>query len=319
MSQEPPQTLYRHSKRPQWGLAILAGETPSKKRYLFQDGQTRVFPANFAHLMEPVDKPLDVAARVATELTAQLGGSTAPKASKVADRVSFAEQLAIFEHLFPGGFQDPDYIAKIRTGPRRRKRHRDPLIADAQAALSKENLEAAIAAGEGTQVHEITLKLLEACTSVSKRHRQPLESLPPERHADLATALYDLLYGEDSEFDRFTRYVHALDHDPGDRPTWAMTTAIPSMVQPNHHVAVKRSVFAKQAAWMAPRLVVGDVPNGGQYQRILTMAAGISTRLQEAGHPPRDMWDVHDFVWTTLRPKHLALLSDGTLNVERAA
>lgn len=319
MSQNQLQTLYRHSKRPQWGLAILASEAGGKSRYIFQDGQTRVFPSKFTHLLEQVDKPLDVASRVVNELSAQIDGGPAPKVTDPSDRVGFNEQLAIFLHLFPGGFADADYIAKVRSGPRRRKRHRVPLVADAQAALSQEVLQAAIDAGEGSQIHAMCLRLLENCTAVSKRHRQPLEAMPANRHDELAQVLLDLLYGEGNSFDRFTRYIDVMDHDPGDRPTWALVTSIPAMVQPLEHCAVKRSVFAKQASWMAPRLVLGDVPNGGQYQRVLTMARGIIKRLEEAGHKPTDFWDVHDFVWTTLRPKHLAFLSDGTLKVEEAA
>ena len=30
-----------------------------------------------------------------------------------------------------------------------------------------------------------------------------------------------------------------------------------------------------------------------------------------AGHPPRDLIDVYDFVWTTLRPKAQSMIADG--------
>lgn len=309
MEQDLP-TLYAHSKRPQWGLAILAKRTPKKGRYLFQDGRMRAFAARFDHLLEPVDKPLDIAARVAGELSAQLDDGKTIKPVKRTDRVSFVEQIAVFEYLYPQGFDDPSYIAKIRRDTRRRKRQREPLIADAQQLLGREALETAIASGNGVGVRDGVLDLLSKCTVVRKRDRRPLENMPDHLCDDFARALYGMLYGEAEDFDRFTRYVAALDYNVEDRATWPLVTAVPAMVIPEDHIAVKRSVFRKQAAWMAPRLVVGKVPNAGKYQRVLNMSKAIRKRLQEAGHHPRDMWDIYDFVWMTLRPKNLKLLED---------
>lgn len=308
MERDELPTLYSHSKRPQWGLAILAKRTPKKGRYLFQDGRMRAFAASFDHLLEPVDKPLDIATRVAGELSAQLDDGKTIKPVKRTDRVSFAEQIAVFEYLHPQGFDDPSYVAKIRRDTRRRKRQREPLIEDARTLLNREALELAIDAGNGVGVRDGVLELLGKCTVVRKRDRRPLVNMPDEYCDDFARALYHLLYGEGDDFDRFTRYVAALDYNPEDRATWPLVTAVPAMVHPEEHIAVKRSVFRKQAAWMAPRLVVGKVPNAGKYQRVLNMAKAIRKRLEEAEHHPRDMWDIYDFVWMTLRPKNLKLL-----------
>lgn len=310
MDRDELPTLYSHRKRPQWGLAILAKRTRKKGRYLFQDGRMRAFPARFDHLLEPVDKPLDIATRVAGELSAQLDDGKAIKPVKRTDRVSFAEQITVFEQLFPQGFDDPGYVSRIRRDTRRRKRQREPLMHDARALLGREALELAISAGNGVGVRDGVVELLGKCTVVRSRDRRPLENMPAAQCDDFARSLYRLLYGESADFDRFTRYVAALDYDPEDRATWPLVTAVPAMVLPEAHIAVKRSVFRKQAAWMAPRLVVGKVPNAGKYRRVLNMAKAIRTRLEEAGHHPRDMWDIYDFVWITLRPKNLKLLED---------
>lgn len=310
MERDELPTLYTHRKRPQWGLAILAKRTPKKRRYLFQDGRMRAFAARFDHLLEPVDKPLDIATRVAGELSAQLDDGKTIRPVKRTDRVSFAEQIAVFEYLHPQGFDDPSYVTKVRRDSRRRKRQREPLIADARQLLGREALEIAIESGNGEGVRDGLLELLGKCTVVRKRDRRPLENMPAELFDELARTLHALLYGEGDDFDRFTRFVAVLDYDPDDRATWPLVTSIPAMVRPNEHIAVKRSVFRKQAAWMAPRLVVGKVPNAGKYQRVLNMAKAIRGRLEEAGHHPRDLWDIYDFVWITLRPKNLKLLED---------
>lgn len=303
-------TLYAHQKRPQWGLAILAKSTRKKSRYLFQDGRMRAFSNRFDHLLTPVDKPLDIATRITGQLSAQLDDGRTIKPVKRENRLSFAEQIAIFEHLHPQGFEDEAYIHMCRTGPRRRKRQREPLIAEAREMLSEERLRLAIETGDGTRVRDDALELLSKCTVVRKRDRRPLEEMPAELHDEFARTLHAMLYGEGESFDRMTRYVASLDYNPDDRATWPLVTALPSLVHPERHIAVKRSVFRKQAAWMAPRLVVGKVPNAGKYKRVVNMALAIKQRLEEAGHTPRDLWDVHDFVWMTLRPKNLSLLED---------
>lgn len=310
MQRDDLPTLYSHTKRPQWGLAILAQRTGEKARYLFQDGRLRAFPTDFDHLVEPVDKPLDVAARVAGQLSAQLDDGPAIRPVERDDRLSFDAQIAIFEHLHPDGFDDPRYIAMCRRGSRRRKRQREPLVAEARAALSADAIGEAIERGEPTAVRDAAVALLAKCTAVRARDRRPLERLPEDRHLDFALTLHALLYGDGDPFDRFTRYLAVIDFDPDDRVTWPLATALPALVDPERHIAVKRSVFRKQAAWMAPRLVVGKIPNAGKYKRVLDMARAIRARLEEAGHSPRDLWDVHDFVWMTLRPKNVTLIGD---------
>ncbi|MCB9553158.1 MAG: hypothetical protein R3F65_28955 [bacterium] len=303
-------TLYIHQKRPEWGLAIRA-QSGEKQRYLFQDGRMRAFPEAFDHLMKPADKPFDVAARVADQLTAQLEGhgfgNPAPVAR--AERVPFDDQLKVFAELFPGGFTDPDYVRQVRHGDKRRKRHRDPAIEDARRLLSAERLDAIIAAdGEGL-VAAIDA-ILDRTSLCSARDRRALAALPADRHGDLAAALRDLLHGEGAYFDRFTRFMAALDVDAEVRVTWPLATVLPALVHPEQHVAIKPSVFRKQAEWMAPRLAFTAVPNAGLYERFRRMAVAVREQLEAAGHAPRDLFDVHDFIWSTLRPKALRTLDD---------
>ena len=41
----PGDRLYRHSKRKQWGFAVLAWEKEGKRGYQFEDGELRVWDA----------------------------------------------------------------------------------------------------------------------------------------------------------------------------------------------------------------------------------------------------------------------------------
>jgi hypothetical protein len=63
-------TLFRHARRPEWGLAILESETTTHRRFQFQDGQLRTFRRGFYELLEPVDRPLDESLRITEKLEA---------------------------------------------------------------------------------------------------------------------------------------------------------------------------------------------------------------------------------------------------------
>lgn len=309
-------TLYIHSKRPEWGLAIMARAGRKKNRYLFQDGRMRAFPVKFCHFMEPADKPLDVATRVARQLASQLDGHSfenppAPKPSR-SDKVTLDDQLKIFMKLFPLGFQDPEYIKTIRGHDKRRKRHREPAIEDARRMLGQARLEMLIENGDGAAVVTTVREVLDATSLCSTRDKSVLVDLPESLYDDFAVAVRDLLHGESAFFDRFTRFMAVLDHDRSGKVTWPLATALPALMEPATHVVVKPSVFRKQAEWMAPRLPYNKLPNAGLYERFRRMAEAVGEKLTEADHPPRDMFDVYDFIWSTLRPKALKLLEEVT-------
>lgn len=307
-------TLYIHSKRPEWGLAIIARAGRKKNRYLFQDGRMRAFPAKFCHFMEPADKPLDVATRVARQLASQLDGHSFenPPAAKPSrdDKVTLDDQIRIFLKLFPGGFEDPDYVKTVRTAEKRRKRHREPAIDDARQTLGQARLEAMIEVGDHDGVMDAVRAVINGTSLCSTRDKSVLGELPDELRPDFAVAVRDLLHGESAFFDRFTRFMAVLDHDRAGRVTWPLATVLPALVEPAQHVVVKPSVFRKQAEWMAPRLPYNKLPNAGLYERFRRMAEAVGEKLTEAGHAPRDMFDVYDFIWSTLRPKALKLLDE---------
>lgn len=307
-------TLYIHSKRPEWGLAIMARSGREKQRFLFQDGRMRAFPDQFSHLMEPADKPFDVAERVARQLSSQLDGHTFDNPAPVArdERVPFDDQIKVFAELFPGGFYDDEYVKQIRTADKRRKRHRDPAIVEARRLLAADRLDAMIAAGDHDGVLATANEVLDHTSVCSKRDRRVLDELPESKRADFAVALRDLLHGEASYFDRFTRFMAVIDEQEDIRVTWPLATVLPALVHPEEHVAVKPSVFRKQAQWMAPRLAYNKVPNAGLYERFRRMAVAVKDKLEAAGHKPRDLFDIYDFIWSTLRPKALKTLEDST-------
>lgn len=308
-------TLYVHTMRPEWGLAIMAAEDRTKRRFLFQDGQVRTFKRGFFHLIETADKPLDVAARVAHELSHKLDDGH-PERNVVPARseagATFEDQVAIFGMLFEKGFEDPEWLDRVRGvgNGNRRKKHLEPAIADAQRLLAEDRLRGHLAAGEFEKVRADVLALLNATSLVNRKDREPLDELPPERLEDYAVAQVELLHGDGPLLDRFTRLMAALDTEDGPKVTWPLVTTPLALLHPTEHVAVKPAPFRRQAEWMAPTLVFAKKPNGTLYRRFLKMARAVKASLTKAGFAPRDLLDVHDFIVTTLRPKHLRMLED---------
>lgn len=316
-------TLYIHSKRPEWGLAIMARTGRKKNRYLFQDGRMRAFPVKFCHFMQPADKPLDVATRVARQLASQLDGHSfenPPAAAPSRDnKVTLDDQIKIFLKLFPGGFHDADYVKTVRGAEKRRKRHREAAVEDAAQLLSADGLNGLIESGDFIAVMDAVRAVINGTSLCSTRDKSVLDELPGDKAEDFAIAVRDLLHGESAFFDRFTRFMAVLDHDRSGRVTWPLATVLPALNEPQKHVVVKPSVFRKQAEWMAPRLPYNKLPNAGLYERFRRMAEAVGEKLTEAGHAPRDMFDVYDFIWSTLRPKALKLLDETTGDTEDAA
>lgn len=300
----PP--LFQHTRRPEWGLAILAWEGPDKRRYRFQDGRERTLREGFFHLMEPVEKPLDVTIQVARDLAAHVGSNGRPvaeartPAEAESAPIRLEDQIELFTRLYTEGFRSPTYVDEVRAGTG--KRHRDPAVRRAAEQLSRDRLGVLLAAGRFGEVHAAALAVLEGTTLTRPVDQKALETLPEAEHEDFARALYALLHGEEAFFDRFTRLVAVLDRAPEGAPTWLLVTALPALVHPDQHVCVKPAVFREQARSMAPRLGFQKEPNAALYERFRHMALTVRDELQAASLKPRDLLDVHEFIWLTLRP-----------------
>lgn len=298
--------LFRHSARPQWGLAIVAWEHEGRRGYQFEDGELRVFKEGFFHLLEEVTKPLDQAAATTARLSRAAGlaadgskpaSTDAPKAP--VETVPFDRQVAYFVRLFPEGFADPQWKSMYRGDSKRRaKKHRDPAIADAAEKLSRERLDSLLAADDLRGIADLAGEVLGATNLTTAAQGRPITEMTRGREKLFAPALRDLLWDEDEPIaNRMERYIATLG-----KPTWPLVTGLPALVHPERHICVHGPTFRSQAAWLAPRMKWSRKPAGRAYSDILELAAKIRRSLEEAGVPPTDMFDIHDFVRRTLKP-----------------
>ena len=301
--------LYQHQKRPHWGLAIFVRERDGRHDVQFQDGQMRSIAGDFIKLLEPVDCPADETNAALRELTAMSGMTLArDQRDRESDTrtVTLDEQVDWFLGQHADGFDDATWVKKIRgTGQKRRaKAHRDGAIAQAQKLLAREEIERLQTEMRSDEVVARALRVVGATTLVSKAQLRPLEELDVELHAPFAQALRELLYGEQSLELRLVRLMQVFRRSPTPL-SWPLATVWLALVDPTEQVCIRPNVFGEQARWMAPLLRVPNRPDGRIYLRLRDMALALQEELRQRGLTPRDLVDVYDFIWCTLRPAAL--------------
>jgi hypothetical protein len=97
-----------------------------------------------------------------------------------------------------------------------------------------------------------------------------------------------------------------------------LLSALLGLVHPREHTCIRPSVFAAQAKMLMPAFKPPKSPTPMGYARYLQVARMVRDELIRHGHAPRDLLDVHDFIWTTLRPGARADLERAGRNAEVA-
>lgn len=307
---QPGDRLYQHSKRKQWGLAVLAWERDGKRGYQFEDGELRAFPQQFWSLLVEAECPPDQAARLLAKLGRQSGAAKGGDGKAKERQLTFAEQLQVFLAEYPEGFAGAKWKDEHRGEgvPRRLKRHRDFAVAEAAELLSVEALDGLIAAGNHDEVARRLGEVVSGSDLVTRAQAEPIARAAAS--PDLSKGVRDFLYGGGELEARFDELCRLLLEAGRKQLSWPLVTAVPAVVRPDAHVAVRPTVLGKQAQWAHPRLRWAAKPDGKAYARILAMAHTVRDALAGAGHPPKDLLDVYDFMLVTLRPAATKILTD---------
>jgi len=306
----PTTRLYQHVQRPEWGVAILVHDARDRRGYLFEDGEVRTFVEGFHHLVQPVSlEPAEAARRLAALDRRRSRRERTPKRRRrrgatAEPKVTFADQVRVLKMSYPDGFHDDLWVKDVRGAgaSKRLKRHRDPAVAQARRDLSAERLDALVGAGRSGEVVSAVRATLRSTDLVTPKMLRPLDGLDAAGAARLAAAVRGALHGEGPFGPRLTALIDALTVG-GREPAWQLVTALPALVHPAEHVCVKPSAFRQQAKVLAPDLRHGRAPGAAAYARYLELARTVEERLLQASLTPRDLLDVHDFMWATLRPK----------------
>ena len=304
-------TIFHHQKKPEWGCAILLWDHGEKRGYQFEDGKRRVFKRAYCDFFKPVDRPLDETTAIRKNLLARVGRTPQVVAQTNSKSIPLAAQIELFKDTYSDGFRD-DSWAKAKRGSGKKKhlkRHRNPLIARAHELLNRARLDTLISDGGHDDVIAAMHELTATTDLTTKRDAAPLMRVRDASAVELAVALRDVLYGDDEYGLRFERFVAVLGRTIRRTPSWQLATLFPAIVHPAEHLFVKPKTTDVQAEWMAPGLAMTKHPAGPTYKRLRDMAMTLGEHLGEAGLAPKDLLDLHDFMWETLRPKARQLLA----------
>jgi hypothetical protein len=304
--------LYQHSRRPQWGLAILCSEDKTSRKFQFQDGRSRTFKEGFYHLLEPVEHNEGDADLIVASLSKAMDRAVTrtrimERAKKEGRNIfTVGDQVSLFRKIYPNGFQDETYIEQVRQGGganRRRKKNREAGLEVAQELLGQSVMDEALHAHDYRSIYDSAIKVL-SCTDIASTSTdvRPLRKLPDSLIGEFAVTLRDVLYGEDPYQDRFGGLMALLEDHEETRPTWPMATVIQGLVHPDEFYCIKPSVFRQQARWLAPELSYSPNPSAGRYRAYHHMADDLKVRLTRAELNPVDNLDIYNFIWETMRP-----------------
>ncbi len=302
--------LYQHTKRPGWGLAILAWERNNRRAFQFEDGKLRLIKDGYYHLMKEVDRPTDAAMDTVAGLQDKLGVSVARseivKDAKARGKkiLTLQDQIKIFRTIYPDGFEGEKWKTDIRGegDVRRLKRHRNPAIKDAKENLNKTKILDMLENRKFSRIVDALLGVLKRTSLVRPVHLEPLKNMPSSRHEAFAEAFVNYLFGEGGYIARFDAFVATVCKENPEDCSWLLSTVPAGLLFPKQQVCVRPGSFRIQARWMAPRLEVSPVPDGRQYMRFRTMAKTIFKNLKDDGLEPGDLMDVYDFMRLTLKP-----------------
>jgi hypothetical protein len=311
-AQEDETTLYRHQKRPQWGVAILAWEKDTRRAYQFEDGRLRRIKKGYYNLMQPADDVERSRDAVVQSLQNALKANRGKVETKVQDQVApFDDQVDLFLTMYPKGFQDEQWIEDHRTtSGRALKRHREPVVNDTRDLLARERCDELIEGDRHDELVESALDILASTSLVAISHVKTLRRISDEEKVVFAERIRELLHGEGDFEERFEAYLEFLTEVFAGRPSWRLATALPALMYPENHVCVRRSAFTRQAGAISPMARYSKRATVRSYKNFRRVAQVVKKRLTKKGHEPRDFLDVYDFIWDTLRDSALDHLGD---------
>lgn len=297
--------------QPGWGAGLVVRDLPLHWELFFDHGGERKFVKSLATTLVPVTlSPSDLSALEAKAFarhsradvrTKSISRVRAPAAAK-ARFASFAEQLAFFERLFPGGFLGDAFTTQERgvAGAKGKAGYKEAAIALAQAELTLERFENA----DSDALFESAKKVLQSTSIVFPMEGPiPFAAMDAEDRGAAMEALKALLHGTGEYGDRLQTFAGALNmKDKKGEPkaaSWPFATIFAAYLRADECTCVKPTVFASQAATLGMSVEKSQPVTASGYREFCEVATRTRDALTEAGHEPRDLMDVYSFIWRT--------------------
>lgn len=224
--------------------------------------------------------------------------SAAKRGKKTPRTRPVAQLVEDFLKIFPGGFHDQKYLRDERTGkdktagPKVDKVKAHDLMT---ASLSREQMDALIAAGDHAEVGRRALRVIGETDLVFPREAISLRNAlqTEENQRAFAESLRALLYGEADAGTRFAAFCDRLAALGAAK--WPLATYFPFVAFPEREMFLKPTVTRRVAEMLGFELNYSVEPNWLTYSKLLELSRYLFDSL--AGLRPRDMIDVQSFIW----------------------
>ena len=215
--------------------------------------------------------------------------------TKAAARQAGTQQEAVdrFLALFPGGFNDPAYLAEERNY----KVEASELFS---RVLSRDIRMECIREQRVDALVEAALQVDASTNLISPFEKAAFRDGLKDQQAALTffgalSALIDSPAPSAGHFETFAKAVQALPASKGRVFTWPIVTMFPFLASPGQYLFLKPESTRNEAARLKHDLGYDPGPNWVTYASALSMAERLKAELSELGC--RDMIDVQSFIY----------------------
>ncbi|RYE85792.1 MAG: hypothetical protein EOO75_16540 [Myxococcales bacterium] len=290
-------------------------------RYLFQDGETRAFPAAGLSLLsatEPSSEEVEALNGLGAKHKGGSDKSKKPRKKVIPEELrggpdstrkmvaaapaitTVAQQIAAFTKLYPKGFADEKFIDQERGGHGSRKIGRQGAVDLARESFAVDPLRQALV-NKGTGIAGVYKKVLakaKTLFSIEELDGFNLFAKSPGSEQRMAEALFEMIHGEGgSAGPHIEALATAL---PPDLRSWRLVTFPGAFARPAELLYVDPEVTFRQAHIVGVPVPFIVTVSASTYLPLLDMAHKLSAELTKAGLAPRDLIDVHLFTAKTL-------------------
>jgi hypothetical protein len=202
-----------------------------------------------------------------------------------------------FKHLFerflakyPAGLDDDAFRTEERE-------YKDEAAKTFKEFLSSANLSRLLRQGSYDEIAKRSIQILGATNLVFHIQRVKFGDALKAAEAKkiFAEALFDHLYGKDSEELRFERFIEALGKIDSDN--WPIATYFNFLATRGEAMFMKPTVSKRLADALGVALNYKTKPNWLTYSKLKELAAVIKVRLAESGQILHSGIDVQSFMW----------------------
>ncbi|MBS1159315.1 MAG: hypothetical protein H6R15_1734 [Proteobacteria bacterium] len=204
--------------------------------------------------------------------------------------VTPAKAVERFLAIHPDGFAAPRYVKEEREASGRAHQFCIQLLGQGEISQLLAESRYQDICDRARHIESLTNLLTK---SEKTAFYSALETPVPQK--TFAEALAALLYGTDSEEDRFKGFVRALDLLGINR--WPYATLFGFIRFPQEKAFIKPTVIQNVAKAFCWRIHYKSEPNWRSYTAVQRLYNHLRATLAEEGLMPRDMIDVQSFIW----------------------